>query len=117
MGNCFYRNKTDEEIKNEYKKLSDDELENVYIDCKHKYNKHCCLGISYGIASSGSSIATCMTGPKAALATVPAAVVSGLACVDNLKEASDAKAKKLIIRKMIKERYNYSNSYEFNKSI
>ena len=104
MGNCFYRDISVEDLKIKYKYKPNTNINSDIIDCKHKYNRHCFLGISYGIASVGATITTCIFFTKTAPATVPAAFVSGFACIDNIKLANNYKIKKKVLKNILKER-------------
>ena len=62
------------------------------------------MGVSYGLASLGSAITTCISSSSSAPATVPATLVSGLACIDNLNEAEEYLIRKKVIKELIKSK-------------
>lgn len=101
---CFYRSKSKDEYKLEYNQLNKNKLKLEIKNCDKKYNKHCCMGISYGFAAVGSAMATCMSKATSAPATGPATVVSCLACIDNLNEANEYNERKEVINQIVKNK-------------
>jgi len=98
---CFYRDKQKNEYDNNYKNFNKLKLKLEIKNCDKKYNKHCCMGISYGCAVLGSTIATCMSKATSAPATIPATMVSSLACIDNLNEANEYNIKRKVLQELI----------------
>ncbi len=106
----------EKERENDYKNISNRNLEVNLKREKNKKSRHCWFGTLYTVTSLGSGLATIFSGGTSSLATIPTTALATVASYDSFNMMYDADRNEKAIRKVLKKRKDAEIVFVDNKN-
>ena len=113
---CCCLSRPEKEINNDFKDLSNRNLEVKLKQENNKKSRNCWFGTLYATTSLGSGLATALTGGTSSLGTVPATVLASVATYDSFNHMYEAHQNIKTINNILKNRKEAEIVYLDNKN-